>query len=112
MKTIYETLDGSHFTDALDAEKHEKEILQQVKMWDRTKAPTNDTRNAYVINLIGKSAAKIFLNMVNNNPYEIADSGSCGIEEEDTGWFYWDDGTERYRWIDEDVINVLIAANH
>ena len=113
MKQVWKTLDGELFEDSLDAQRHEEEIKQQVRMWNRKHDKTEDTTEAIVVHLSGKTAAKIFLAMIDENPDEMGDaSESCGIQEEDDGWFYWDDCAEHYRWIDDDIVDIFIAANH
>ena len=113
MKQVWKTFDGELFEEVADATAHEEAIKQQVRMWNRKHDRTEDTSEGIVVHLSGKTAAKIFLAMMDENPEDIdGASDSCGIVEEDEGWFYWDDCAEHYRWIDEDIVDILIAANH
>ena len=114
MKTVYETLDGKVFHDAHEAEKHENEILSCVNMWNWEKERTTDTSQARVVHLVGDDAGAYFKAMMRANPKE--DWGDCDIDswfdDEDTGWFYWDEYAETYRHIDSQIVDLLIRANH
>ena len=114
MKTVYETLDGKHFGEIADAEKHEAQLLKQVKMWDWAKEPTTNTAQARVVHLMGESAGAAFKTMVQANSEETVSIEQMDewFDDEDTGWFYWDEYTEIYRYIDSEIVDVIIAANH
>lgn len=110
MKQAWVTADGQVFFEATDAQRHEAEVLQQVEMWDRKGVRTDDSLNGMIVHLTTPKAAEIFFNIINSNPEEITDPDSCGIAEEDVGWFYWDDTDECYHYMDDDILNLLIAA--
>ena len=112
MKTVYETLDGKHFSEVADAEAHETGILSQVEMWDWDKERTVNTALAAVVHLSGEGAGAIFRAMQQANPDEYEVAPENVIDDEDTGWFYWDEYEETYRYIDPSIVNILIAANH
>ena len=112
MQTVYRTLDGKIFFEAHEAEKHEQKLLEKVKMWDWNKNPTTDTTQARVVHLIGEQAGAAFKAMVEANEEEQFIISDEHIDDEDTGWFYWDEYGEAYRYIDTEIIDCFIAANH
>ena len=112
MRTIYETLDGKTFGDIADAEKHERALLEQVQMWDWNKNRTENTAQARLIHLTGDRAGEKLRDMMEHNPDEYEIVSPDVIDDEDCGWFYWDEYAETYRYIDSDIIDLLIAANH
>lgn len=111
METVYRTLDGKIFRDSADAAMYEQQILAQVKMWNWDKNPTNDTSQARVIHLIGAQAGAIFKAMVAANEFETDEISDSDIDDDDTGWFYWDEFQECYCCIDDEIIDTIIAAN-
>ena len=112
MRTVYQTLDGETFFDALDAEQHESELLSRVKMWGWGQEPTTDTTLARVVFLEGEGAGKIFKAMVAANPAEEVELADYVIDDEDHGWFYWDEFADTYRYIDDAIIDTIIAAKN
>lgn len=114
MRTVYETLDGKVFRDAHEAEIHENEILSCVNMWNWQKERTTDTAQARVVLLTGDGAGAYFKAMMRANPDENWDDHLYDIwfDDEDTGWFYWDEYAEAYRYIDFEIVDLLIHANH
>ena len=113
MQTVYGTIDGKVFNEISDAAKHEQAVLAQVKMWDWENDRTIDTSNARVVHLIGNGAGKMFKDMIASNPndWQNAAVGDT-IEDDDNGWFYWDEYNDTYRYIDSEIVDCLIAANH
>ena len=112
MQTVYRTLDGAIFFEAPEAEKHEQKLLAKVKMWNWSNDPTTDTAQARVVHLIGEGAGAAFKAMVEANDDEQFVISNEHIDDEDTGWFYWDEYGETYRYIDSEVIDCFIAATH
>lgn len=112
MKVKYQTIDGRIFCEPADAEAHEQEILQKVQMWNWEKERTNNTACAKVVHLIGDGAAVIFKAMVQANEEDWMSIDDSVIDDEDTGWFYWDEYAETYRYIDSDLIDIFVAATH
>ena len=112
MRTKYETLDGHLFNDSYEAEKHEAAILKQVRMWDFNKNPTILTHRAAVVHLTGEGAGAIFRAMVAANEEELLPLEPSIIDDDDAGWFYWDEYSDTYRYIDPNIIDIFIAANH
>ena len=104
MKQTWKTIDGALFGDATDAEKHEREVRDRCRMWDREGTPTDDTSNAFIVHLVGDNAGEVFLNIAKAQEAEYY----CeGIEPDISGWFLWDEGYETYRWIDSDTVAAL-----
>jgi hypothetical protein len=112
MRTLYETLDGTTFGDITDAEKHERALLEQVQMWDWNKNRTENTAQARLIRLTGEGAGAMLRAMMANNPDEYETLSPDQIDDNDNGWFYWDEYGEQYRYIDSEIIDLIIAANH
>lgn len=114
MKTVYETLDGEIFHDAHEAEKHEEEVLSCVTMWNWQNERTTDTSQARVVLLTGDNAGAYFKAMMRANPDECWDD--CDIDswfdDADRGWFYWDECSVTYRYIDSGIVELLIHANN
>ena len=104
MKQVWQTIDGALFGDATDAEKHEREIRDRCRMWEKDGTPTDIALNAFIVHLIGDNAGQIFLDIAKAQDSE----DYCeGIEPDISGWFLWDEGYETYRWIDPDTIAAL-----
>lgn len=112
METVYRTLDGKIFSQSADAAMHEEKILAQVKMWNWDGDPITDTSQAIVVHLIGNQAGAIFKDMIAANEFETDGISDSVIDDEDTGWFYWNEYQECYCYIDEGIIDILIAANY
>lgn len=112
MEQAYRTIDGQFFRDAQIAAEHEEQVLSQVKMWNWNKEPTIDTAQAALIHLSGDGAGALFRAMVDANDIEYDTVSPEDIDDEDTGWFYWDEFADHYRYIDEQIANIIIAANH
>jgi len=83
-------------------------------MWGWDKEPTTDTSKARVILLTGDGAGAYFKAMMRTNPDENWDERDYDtwFDDEDTGWFYWDEYAETYRYIDSEIVDLLIRANH
>ena len=107
MKIVYRTIDGELFDEEMDAIKHERTVLSQVKMFDRQGHPVTATDYAYLIHLSGEKAGRIFAAMVEHNPEEYQDIDSSVIDEDDTGWFYWDESDETYHCL---YVEAIVSA--
>lgn len=112
MKTVYQTLDGKTFGELADAQEHESQILEQVAMWDWEKNRTVNTAQARLIHLTGDNAGALLRKMQENNPEEYSITPEEEIDDEDNGWFYYDEYAERYCYLDSELIDLIIAANH
>lgn len=104
MKQVWQTIDGALFSDATDAEKHEREVHNRCRMWDGEGDPTEDVMNAIVLHLKGEAAGSIFIDIAKAQG---AQNYLGDIEEDTHGWFIWDEGYETYRWIDPDTLTAL-----
>ena len=107
MKQVWQTLDGKVFGDATDAEKHEREILDRVRMFDPNGNPTTDTAQAVAICLTDLGSAEIFIDMVRYNDF---DGVHSGIYPEDTGVFFWDEFSDEYRFVSDVSLAALVAC--
>ena len=112
MKTVYQTLDGEIYAELADATAHEEQVKEQVSMWDWEKNRTINTAQARLIHLTGDNAGALLRKMQKANPEEYSITPEDEIDDEDNGWFYYDEYAEQYRYIDPDIIDLLIAANH
>lgn len=112
MKTVYQTLDGKTFGELADAEQHEAQVLAQVAMWNWDNERTTNTAYARLIHLTGDGAGRVFRSMQIANPEEYNPVSPEEIDDEDCGWFYWDEYAEKYRYLDQEVIDAIIHANH
>ena len=95
MKVIYETIDGKQFSQAADAEQHERKLNAQVKMWGFDGEPTTNCANAYVVYLKGDYAADLFKQMNEQCPDSapVPDKDICSGDE---GVWYWEEYGECY----------------
>lgn len=111
MQTVYKTLDGQIFEDTLEAQKHEEHLLQCVKMWNWVNERTTNTVQARLLHLTGEDAGKMFKAMVaaNREEHEFADDQ---FDDEDNGWFYFDEYASKYRYLDREVVDAIIHATH
>ena len=112
MKTVYQTLDGEIYAELADATAHEEQVKQQVAMWDWDKERTTNTAHARLIHLAGDNAGAMLRKMQGVNPEEYSITPEDEIDDDDTGWFYWDEYAETYRYIDSEIVDLLIRANH
>lgn len=112
MKTVYQTLDGEIYEELADATAHEEQVKAQVVMWNWNKERTTNTACARLIHLTGDNAGALLRKMQKANPEEYLVTPEEEIDDEDNGWFYYDEYAEQYRYIDPDIINLIIAANH
>jgi hypothetical protein len=112
MKVVYQTVDGHCFDERECAQEHEDRVLKHVRMWNWEKKPTTDTSQARVVYLVGEHAGAYFKAMIQANPNECGAADSCfdTIDDEDNGWFYWDEYAETYRFIDDDIVDTFIIA--
>lgn len=106
MKRVWQTVDGKVFTDQLDAEKHERDMLQGITMWDWNGDHTKDCGNAMIVRLVGKNAAHNF-KLINNNDYDSMPISDKEIGDEDEGIWFWDEYEECYHPIDLKAIKAF-----
>ena len=103
MKIIFQAIDGKLFYDRADAEQYEQHILDLVQMWNLSGEPTTDTMNAYVIHL-APEGGKMFIALS-----QVQGTGDYidGIDDESMGWYVWDDFSDSYSRLNDDIVNSL-----
>ena len=104
MKQVWRTYDGAYFEDGTDAAKHEQHLAEQLEMYNQQGYPTEDTTNALFLNIKTEAGARIFLKAVAANE---DDGITEGIYEDSTGWHYWDEWSDQYRYIETSVIRTF-----
>lgn len=93
-RQVWQTMDGRIFREGADAEAHEREIAEQVNMWDGNCKPTTDANCAMVIFLVGKEAADLFFDICRASECMIPDPQEmCSGDE---GWWFWSEIEDRY----------------
>ena len=110
MEIIYRAFDGMEFRTKDACEQYERNNigLKGVDMWDFRGEATDDTCHAYFLHLKDEDeSAKVFITMS-----ESEDGYHDGIEDGDTGWYYWDECGERYVFMDEEIILAFAKAVH
>jgi hypothetical protein len=105
MEVIYRAIDGTEFKTEQACREYELRFVSGVKMWNRDGLSVTHPSYGVVIYLDGKDAAKGFRALCDfyNDSYG-------GISEGDEGLFYWDDGLDEYRWIDEEIFKPLLVG--
>ena len=106
MEIIYRTIDGQEFKSDHEAQHHELQLFQDIKMWNRNGIPTKETTSAFVVYLADENASKAFLAMAKAQGDDLASS----ICEGDYGIFYWDECDGVYRFIDEDELRGIYGV--
>lgn len=108
MEIIYRTLDGKEFKDQTEAQKHENSLFGGVKMWNRRGQLVDETNNAIVLYLANEAANSAFFALADQQ----GDNNIRGLEPgEDYGLFYWDEYSDEYRWMDDELFAVLVEAH-
>lgn len=105
MELIYRTIDGKEFDNEADAWYHESVLMDNVIMLNRNNEVVQKTSNAFLVWLKDVNANLSFHAMAERQGD--LDVGSI-TKGEDYGLFYWDEGYERYCWIDTDMVDGLI----
>lgn len=91
MEIIYRTIDGKEFTDEACAYFYEKTLMDKLRMFGYKGNTCHSTREAAIVILADKDAAKTFLSKAK------AEGDHCpGINEGDIGIFYWNSDYEEY----------------
>lgn len=106
MKRVWQTVDGKTFTDQLDAEKHEQDMLRGITMWNFDGERVNECDQAMIVRLVGKNAARNF-KLINNNDYNSMPVSDKEIGDEDEGIWFWDEYEECYCAIEFKVIKAF-----
>ena len=108
MQIIYRTIDGKEFDNEADACYHENNIEEGIIMLDREGNLTNETCNALFVWLRDVEANLAFHAMAR----EQGDNCVSSITEgEDWGLYYWEEGYDEYRWVDNETLNGLLIMD-
>ena len=108
MEIIYRAFDGTEFRtkDACALYERNNVELKGVRMWNVCGESTDASHNAYFLHLDDEmESAKAFIAMSESD-----DGYHDGIEDGDTGWYYWDDYNERYVFMEGDIIRAFARA--
>ena len=103
MEVIYRAFDGTEFREAAACVTYEQNA--KVHAWDAHGRECSSPNEAVVVHLIDQQMIRTFLQMCINE-----DVTRVGIDEEDAGWFYWDDLSCEWRYIASEVLNVFKVA--
>lgn len=107
MEQVWKTIDGALFKEAADAQMHEKEVLSNIYMFDAKGVRTESVNYACTVFLPNDSSAAIFQSLLAENGEDPETYQQ--VEEEDTGWYYWDDCEEIWRFISRDAVRAFAA---
>ena len=111
MEVIFKACDGALFNNVMDCVAHEKELHETEEPtwqgWDWDGKLTKHTDEAVFLHLSEYDSAESFL----RSAAAYNDDKTGGILPGDTGWFYWEEGEERYRLIDDCLIYVIQKAS-
>ena len=107
MKVIYEAFDGTKFDNeseclAYEATKGKADIV----MLDCDGNPVTKTDSAAFVWLKDEHSAALFHSLARDIGDLVAAST---IQEEEYGYFFWDECRERYQYISDSTINGLIT---
>ena len=106
MEVIFKAKDGTMFDSAEECVQYELELANKEKDWQAwgwSGEPTDITANAVVVKLNTEDAAAQFLIAADaEGDYDIK-----GIESGDEGWFFYDEGSDRYVFIDDTFVNIF-----
>lgn len=108
MEIVYRAFDGTEFRTKDACAQYERNSigLKGIRMWDFSGKPTEETNNAYFLHLDDEEEyAKVFIAMSEND-----DGCHDGIEDDDIGWYYWDEYNERYVFMERDIILAFAKA--
>lgn len=105
MKQVWKTIDGEIFADALDAEKHENDIMASVEMWDKDGNRTTETDAAMVVHLVDSTSYDTFIALCKEQEGLVpTDKEMCS---EDIGWWIWSCIAETYFPLDPDEMSLI-----
>ena len=108
MEIIYRAFDGTEFRTKDSCAQYERNNagLKGVHMWNVCGKSVDESHNAYFLHLDDEEeSAKAFIAMSESD-----DGYYDGIEDGDTGWYYWDDYNERYVFMEGDIIRAFARA--
>ena len=106
MKVVFKADDGTVFNSAEECVKYEAELTNKAKEWEGwnwSGESTDITVNAVVVSLPTAKSAAQFLAKADLDDDERVE----GIYNDSRGWYYYDEGAEKYLPINEEIINVF-----
>ena len=109
MQIIYRAIDGKEFDNELACQHHELHLQQGVIMLNRSNKRVHETSQALLVWLKDESANLAFHAMARA---EGDDAVESIVEGENYGLFYWDEGYEEYRRLDDDLIEGIIKIKN
>lgn len=114
MEIIYKSFDNKEFKDKDECLRHERSLMQGVKMWDGDGRQTKDVTTALVI-MVKENCMPIFHQMCkdyvkeHNEPEENIKKYIGGLEEDLDGYFLWNESTEEYDYLTDDYIRAIVS---
>ena len=100
MEVIYRAFDGTEFQDAAACVAHEQN--HKVHAWNIHGRECNSANEAAVVHLEDPHMTRSFLQMCTNE-----DVTRDGIDEEDYGWFMWDDFNCEWRFLESEIVQLF-----
>lgn len=114
MKEIvhYKTIDGLIFKDYNEAIQHEKKLdhSKDFLMFNDKGNEVDSSDNATIIWIADNYDEDNETNISAEKFYQYNSSRSLsisGIENDSYGLFIWDDWSDQYHWIDDDIVKAL-----
>jgi hypothetical protein len=105
MKVIYEAFDGTQFDNEPECLDYERvKGKADIVMLDCNGNSAKQTASAAFVWLRDEHSAALFHSLARDCGDLVAAST---IQEEECGFFFWDEYNERYQYVPEDVINGL-----
>lgn len=121
MTTVYFAFDGTEFRDKNECLDYEKELREKysyegknyLMMYNRRGVLTEDPDEAYVVHIM--TSADSFDDLEKGACYFIQlckdyDASYEGIDEESFGWYYWNECSDSYLWMDDDLVGTIYSA--
>ena len=106
MEVIFKAKDGTMFNSAEECVQYEATLAYGAKdweAWDWDGKPTTKTFQAVMVKLNNEDAAEQFLAAADAE----GDNNIEGIEVGDEGWFFYDEGSKQYVFVDDTIINIF-----
>lgn len=110
MEVVFKAKDGTLFASAQECVLYEQRMAESPrkwKGWDWAGNPAKDTTDTIMVYFCDDEASAQFIADAKLN----ADEDIDGIEEGDSGWFYWDEGEGVYRFLDPPFIDIIRKAS-
>lgn len=106
MKIMFRANDGTMFSSAEECVQYEAKLANNPKDWEAwnwSGDSTDITTNAVVVNLPTEKSVAQFLAKADFED----DDKIEGIDKDSRGWYYYDEGVEKYIGINEEIINIF-----